>query len=225
MTRQFLRGILLSVCFVGLCSAQTKAPAPCGPVPSENQLRWQELEYYAFIHFSLNTYTDQSWGYGNEDVNLFNPVELDCRQWARICKQAGMKAIILVAKHHCGFCVWPSKYTEYSVKNSPWRDGKGDLIREMADACQEYGLKLGIYVSPWDRNHPEYGRPEYITYFRNQLTEVLTNYGPIFEVWFDGANGEGPNGKKQVYDWHAYYDLIRKLQPDAIIAIMGPDVR
>jgi alpha-L-fucosidase len=233
MTRQLLRGILLSVCFIGLCSAQTKAPEPCGPIPSENQLRWQELEYYAFIHFSLNTYTDQSWGYGNEDVNLFNPTELDCRQWARICKQAGMKAVILVAKHHCGFCVWPSKYTEYSVKNSPWRDGKGDLVREMADACNEYGLKLGIYVSPWDRNHPEYGRPEYITYFRNQLTEVLTNYGPIFEVWFDGANGGtgyygGANENRRIdrktyYDWPNKYKLIRKLQPDIVIWNDGGD--
>jgi alpha-L-fucosidase len=233
MTRQLLRGILLSVCFIGLCSAQTKAPEPCGPVPSENQLRWQELEYYAFIHFSLNTYTDQSWGYGNEDVNLFNPAELDCRQWARICKEAGMKAVILVAKHHCGFCVWPSKYTEYSVKNSPWRDGKGDLVREMADACQEYDLKLGIYVSPWDRNHPEYGRPEYITYFRNQMTEVLTNYGPIFEVWFDGANGGtgyygGANENRRIdrktyYDWPNTYKLIRKLQPDIVIWNDGGD--
>jgi alpha-L-fucosidase len=233
MTRQLLRGILLSVCFIGLCSAQVKAPEPCGPVPSENQLRWQELEYYAFIHFSLNTYTDQSWGYGNEDVNLFNPTKLDCRQWARICKEPGMKAVILGAKHHCGFCVWPSKYTEYSVKNSPWRDGKGDLVREMADACNKYGLKLGIYVSPWDRNHPEYGRPEYITYFRNQLTEVLTNYGPIFEAWFDGANGGtgyygGANENRRIdrktyYDWPNTYKMIRKLQPDIVIWNDGGD--
>ncbi len=233
MTRHFLCGIILSVCSISFSSAQTKAPAPCSPVPSENQLKWQEMEYYAFIHFSLNTYTDQSWGYGNEDVNLFNPTELDCRQWARICKEAGMKAVILVAKHHCGFCVWPSKYTEYSVKNSPWRDGKGDLVREMADACQEYGLKLGIYVSPWDRNHPEYGRSAYITYFRNQLTEVLTNYGPIFEVWFDGANGGtgyygGANENRRIdrttyYDWPNTYKLIRKLQPDIVIWNDGGD--
>jgi len=228
-----LCAILLSVCSIGLCSAQTKAPVPYGPVPSENQLRWQALEYYAFIHFSLNTYTDQSWGYGNEDVNLFNPKDLDCRQWARICKEAGMKAVILVAKHHCGFCVWPSEYTEYSVKNSPWRDGKGDLVREMADACEEYDLKLGIYVSPWDRNHPEYGKPEYITYFRNQLTEVLTNYGPIFEVWFDGANGGsgyygGADENRRIdrttyYDWSNTYKLIRKLQPEIVIWNDGGD--
>ena len=191
------------------------------------------MEFYAFIHFSLNTYTDQSWGYGNEDVNLFNPTELDCRQWARICKEAGMKGVILVAKHHCGFCVWPSKYTEYSVKNSPWRDGKGDLVREMADACKEYGLKLGIYVSPWDRNHPDYGKPEYITYFRNQLTEVLSNYGPIFEVWFDGANGGtgyygGADENRRIdrttyYDWSNTYKLIRKLQPNIVIWNDGGD--
>lgn len=234
MARPVLGGVILSVCgAIGLCSAQVEAPAPCGPIPSENQLRWQEMEYYAFIHFSLNTYTDQSWGYGDEDVNLFNPMELDCRQWARICKEAGMKGVILVAKHHCGFCLWPSKYTEYSVKNSPWRDGKGDVVREMADACEEYGLKLGIYVSPWDRNHPEYGRPEYITYFRNQLTEVLTNYGPIFEVWFDGANGGtgyygGANENRRIdrttyYDWSNTYKLIRELQPNIVIWNDGGD--
>ncbi len=229
----YLYGIILSVCLLDLCVAETKVPAPCGPVPTEKQLKWQELEYYAFIHFSLNTYTDQSWGYGNEDPDLFNPTELDCRQWARICKEAGMKAVILVAKHHCGFCVWPSEYTEYSVKNSPWRDGKGDLVREMADACEEYGLKLGIYVSPWDRNHPQYGQPEYITYFRNQLTEVLTNYGPIFEIWFDGAHGGtgyygGADENRHIdrstyYDWPTTYKLIRKLQPDIVIWNDGGD--
>jgi alpha-L-fucosidase len=213
--------------------AQTKAPAPFGPVPTANQMRWQEMEYYAFVHFSLNTYTDQSWGYGNEDINLFNPKELDCRQWARICKQAGMKGIIITAKHHSGFCLWPSKYTEYSVKNAPWKNGKGDIVREMADACKEYGLKLGIYLSPWDRNHPDYGKPEYITYFRNQLTELLTNYGPIFEVWFDGANGGtgyygGANENRKIdrttyYDWGNTYKLIRKLQPNIVIWNDGGD--
>ena len=233
MIRCILFGLMLCVSSISFSYAQTKSPAPYGPVPSENQLRWQKMEFYAFIHFSLNTYTDQSWGYGNEDVNLFNPTELDCRQWARICKEAGMTGVILVAKHHCGFCLWPSEYTEYSVKNAPWKDGKGDVVREMADACKEYGLKLGIYVSPWDRNHAEYGRPEYITYFRNQLTEVLTNYGPIFEVWFDGANGGtgyygGANGNRRIdrttyYDWSNTYKLIRKLQPDIVIWNDGGD--
>lgn len=213
--------------------AQVKPPAPYRPVPLVNQLKWQAMEYYAFVHFSLNTYTDQSWGYGNEDINLFNPKELDCRQWARICKESGMKGIIVTAKHHSGFCLWPSKYTEYSVKNAPWKNGKGDIVRELADACKEYGLKLGIYVSPWDRNHPDYGKPEYITYFRNQLTELLTNYGPVFEVWFDGANGGsgyygGANETRTIdrttyYDWSNTYKMIRKLQPDIVIWNDGGD--
>ena len=225
--------IVITICSIGTIYARVEAPAPCGPVPTPNQLRWQEMEYYAFVHFSLNTYTDQSWGYGDEDVALFDPADLDCRQWARICKESGMKGIILTAKHHCGFSVWPSQYTEYSVKNSPWREGKGDLVKEMAEACQEYGLKLGIYLSPWDRNHPDYGKPEYITYFRNQLTELLTNYGPIFEVWFDGANGGsgyygGANETRKIdrttyYDWKNTYDLIRKLQPDIVIWNDGGD--
>jgi alpha-L-fucosidase len=233
MIRNFFCAIIFLLCSTGVHYAQTKAPAPFGPVPNENQMRWQEMEYYAFVHFSLNTYTDQSWGYGNEDVKLFNPENLDCRQWARICKQAGMKGIILTAKHHCGFCLWPSKYTKYSVKNAPWKNGKGDVVREMADACKEYGLKLGIYLSPWDRNHPDYGKPEYITYFRNQLTELLTNYGPIFEIWFDGANGGsgyygGANETRKIdrttyYDWSNTYKLIRKLQPNIVIWNDGGD--
>jgi alpha-L-fucosidase len=233
MIRILFCGIILSVFSIGFSSAQTKAPPACGPVPSENQLRWQEMEYYAFVHFSLNTYTDQSWGYGNEDVKLFNPEKADCRQWARICKEAGMKGIIITAKHHCGFCLWPSEYTEYSVKNTPWENGQGDMVREMADACKEYGLKLGIYLSPWDRNHPDYGKPEYITNFRNQLTELLTNYGEIFEVWFDGANGGdgyygGANEIRKIdrttyYDWKNTYAMIRKLQPNIVIWNDGGD--
>ncbi|HMP94952.1 MAG TPA: alpha-L-fucosidase, partial [Phnomibacter sp.] len=186
-----------------------------------------------FVHFSLNTYTNKAWGYGDEDINLFNPEKLDCRQWARICKQAGMKGIIITAKHHSGFCLWPSKYTEYSVKNAPWKNGKGDVVKEMADACKEYGLKLGIYLSPWDRNRADYGKPEYITYFRNQLTELLSNYGPIFEVWFDGANGGngyygGANETRTIdrttyYDWPNTYKLVRQLQPNIVIWNDGGD--
>ncbi len=234
MTGRFLYGIILSVCCsIGFSSAQTDAPAPCGPVPSENQMRWQEMEYYAFLHFSMNTFTDQEWGNGDEDLKLFNPAELDCRQWARVCKEAGMKGIILTVKHHCGFCLWPSQYTEFSVKNTPWKGGKGDVVRELADACKEYGLKMGVYLSPWDRNRADYGKPEYITYFRNQLTELLTNYGPIFEVWFDGANGGtgyygGANENRRIdrttyYDWGNTYKLIRKLQPDIVIWNDGGD--
>lgn len=208
-------------------NAQTKSTKPCGPLPTENQLHWQDMEMYAFIHYSLNTYTDQEWGFGNEDPKLFNPTHLDCRQWARVCKQAGMKGIIFTAKHHCGFCMWPSAYTEYSVKNSPWKNGKGDVVRELADACREEGLKFAVYLSPWDRNHPEYGRPEYVTYFRNQLRELLTNYGEVFEVWFDGANGGdgwygGANETRKIdrttyYQWPETYKMIRQLQPTCLI--------
>ncbi|WP_333820888.1 alpha-L-fucosidase [Ohtaekwangia sp.] len=233
MIKKLITVIFILASTISIGMAQVKPPAPYRPVPLVNQLKWQAMEYYAFVHFSLNTYTDQSWGYGNEDINLFNPKELDCRQWARICKESGMKGIIVTAKHHSGFCLWPSKYTEYSVKNAPWKNGKGDIVRELADACKEYGLKLGIYVSPWDRNHPDYGKPEYITYFRNQLTELLTNYGPVFEVWFDGANGGsgyygGANETRTIdrttyYDWSNTYKMIRKLQPDIVIWNDGGD--
>ena len=206
---------------------------PCGPVPNENHLRWQDMEMYAFIHYSMNTYTDEEWGFGNEDLKLFNPSDLDCRQWARVCKQAGMRGIIFTAKHHCGFCMWPSAYTEYSVKNTPWKNGKGDVVRELADACREEGLEFAVYLSPWDRNHPEYGRPEYVTYFRNQLRELLTNYGEIFEVWFDGANGGdgwygGANETRKIdrttyYQWPETYKMIRRLQPKCLIWNDGSD--
>jgi alpha-L-fucosidase len=213
--------------------AQVSSPQPVLPIPDANQLRWQQMEYYSFVHLSVNTYTDMAWGFGNEDPQIFNPTELDCRQWVRIAKEAGMKGIVFTAKHHSGFCLWPSKYTEYSVKNSPWRDGKGDMVKELADACKEYGLKFGVYLSPWDRNHPDYGKPEYITYFRNQLTELLTNYGDVFEVWFDGANGGtgyygGANENRKIdrdtyYDWKNTYALVRKLQPEIVIWNDGGD--
>ena len=188
---------------------------------------------YAFIHYSLNTYPDQEWGFGNEDPKLFNPSDLDCRQWARVCKQAGMRGIIFTAKHHCGFCMWPSKYTEYSVKNSPWKNGKGDVVRELAEACKEEGLEYAVYLSPWDRNHPEYGKPAYVIYFRNQLRELLTEYGEIFEVWFDGANGGdgwygGANETRKIdrttyYEWPETYKMIRELQPKCLIWNDGSD--
>ncbi len=227
MIKNLLASLLLSLFSIGVCSAQVKAPAPFGPVPSENQMRWQEMEYYAFLHFSLNTYTDQSWGFGNEDIKTFNPTNLDARAWVRTCKESGMTGVIIVAKHHCGFCVWPSKYTDYSVKNAPWKKGQGDIVRDVAKACKEYGLKFGVYLSPWDRNRADYGKPEYITYFRDQLTELLTEYGPVFEVWFDGANGGtgyygGANENRKIdsktyYDWPNTYALVRKLQPKIVI--------
>ena len=228
-----LRAICLAfvITFLSVCHAV--AQTACGPVPNENQLRWQQMEVYAFIHYSLNTYTDQEWGFGNEDPQLFNPSDLDCRQWARVCKQAGMRGIIFTAKHHCGFCMWPSAYTDYSVKNSPWKQGKGDVVRELADACREEGLEFAVYLSPWDRNHPEYGRPAYVEYFRNQLRELLTNYGDIFEVWFDGANGGdgwygGANETRKIdrttyYEWPETYKMIRELQPKCLIWNDGSD--
>ncbi len=215
---------------------QTPPPSAVGPLPAERQLKWHQLEFYAFVHFNMNTFTDIEWGTGGESPELFNPTELDCRQWARVCKEAGMKGIILTAKHHDGFCLWPSEFTEHSVKNSPWKDGNGDVVRELADACQEYGLKLGLYLSPWDRNHAEYGTDTYITYLRNQLTELMTNYGEVFEVWFDGANGGtgyygGANEERRVdrktyYDWSNTRQIVRDLQPNAVMfSDAGPGVR
>jgi alpha-L-fucosidase len=195
-------------------------------VPSPRQLEWQKREFTAFVHFGMNTFMDREWGDGKENPAAFDPTDFDARQWARVIKDAGMKMLILTAKHHDGFCLWPSKFTEHSVKNSRWRNGKGDVVREVATACREYGLKFGVYLSPWDRHEKTYGdSPAYNKHFRDQLRELLSDYGDISEVWFDGACGEGPNGKKQVYDWQSYYRVIRELQPNAVIAIMGPDVR
>jgi alpha-L-fucosidase len=193
--------------------------------PSPRQFSWQQMELTAFIHFGINTFTDREWGDGTENPQLFNPTQLDAEQWVLTCKNAGFKLIILTAKHHDGFCLWPSNYTEHSVKNSPWKNGQGDVVKEVADACRKYDVKFGVYLSPWDRNSAYYGTDEYNDYFVNQLTELLTNYGTISEVWFDGANGEGPNGKTQEYDNARWNAVIRNLQPDAVISIAGPDVR
>lgn len=194
--------------------------------PSARQLAWYDTEFYAFVHFTVNTYTDLEWGLGNEDEKIFNPYDLNCDEWVEAVKSAGIKGLVLTAKHHDGFCLWPSKYTEHSVKNSPWKNGQGDVVRECADACRRGGIKFGVYLSPWDRNSKYYGTPEYNDYYCNQLTELLTNYGELFMVWFDGACGEGPNGKKQVYDFDRYISLIRKYQPNAcIFNDHGPDVR
>jgi alpha-L-fucosidase len=193
--------------------------------PSPRQFSWQQLELTAFIHFGINTFTDKEWGDGTENPQLFNPTHLDAEQWVLTCKNAGFKLIILTAKHHDGFCLWRSNYTEHSVKNSPWKNGQGDVVKEVADACRKYDVKFGVYLSPWDRNSAYYGTDEYNDYFVNQLTELLTNYGTISEVWFDGANGEGSNGKIQEYDNARWNAVIRNLQPDAVISIAGPDVR
>lgn len=194
--------------------------------PSKRQLEWQQTEFYAFVHFTVNTFTDKEWGDGTERPEIFNPVKLDARQWCKAIKTAGMKGLILTCKHHDGFCLWPSRFTNHTVAASPYKDGKGDIVREVSEACSEFGLKFGIYLSPWDRNNQLYGQGKaYDDFFVNQLTELLSNYGKVFSVWFDGACGEGPNGKKQVYDFERYYKVIRDLQPDACISVCGPDVR
>lgn len=190
-------------------------------VPTKRQMEWQRREFIAFVHFNLFTFARDSNEAGAE---LFHPKALDAAQWVQVCKDAGMKMLILTAKHHRGFCLWPSKYTEYSVESSPWKEGRGDVVREVADACREAGLEFGIYLSPWDMHEPSYGTPAYDEFFKNQLRELLTDYGPIAEVWFDGHYG-GPKGQKHDYKWQEYYRLIWELQPDAVIAISGPDAR
>ena len=215
---------------------EVPAPTPIGALPTAKQIAWHEMEYYAFIHFNMNTFTDMEWGTGAESPTLFNPTELDVNQWVKVVKDAGMKGIIITAKHHDGFCLWPSQYTEHSVKNSPWKDGKGDLVKELSEACQKEGIKFGVYLSPWDRNHPQYGKDEYVTYYHNQLRELLTNYGKVFEVWFDGANGGtgyygGANENRQIdaktyYQWDKIYQIVRELQPEAcMFGDEGPDIR
>lgn len=195
-------------------------------VPSERQLTYEKMEFFCFIHFTVNTFTGSEWGDGKEDVSIFNPTELDARQWVKTAKDAGMKGLILTCKHHDGFCLWPSKYTEHSVKNSPYKNGNGDIVREVSEACKEFGLKFGVYLSPWDRNNSSYGKgKKYDDYYVNQLTELLTEYGELYTIWLDGACGEGANGKVQKYDWNRYYKVMRELQPNAVISISGPDVR
>ena len=202
-------------------------PEAFGPVPLERQQAWQEMETYAFIHFTTNTFTDKEWGYGDAEPDVFNPTEFDAEKWMQALKSAGMKGVVLTCKHHDGFCLWPSEHTDYSVKNSCWRDGKGDVVGDVAKAARKYGLKFGIYLSPWDRHDLRYGTPAYIDYYRNQLRELLTNYGPVFEVWEDGANGgDGYYGgaceqrkidAKTYYDWPNTNALVHELMPDAVV--------
>ncbi len=223
--------------FLGTCtSTQVAPPVPLLPVPTERQLAWHEMEQYAFVHFTTNTFTDKEWGYGDEDPAIFNPSHFDPEQWCRVFRDAGLQAVILTCKHHDGYCLWPSNHTEHSVKNSPWKNGQGDVVRELRDACDQYGLKFGIYLSPWDRNHADYGREAYIEYYRNQLKEIFTSYGPIFEMWFDGANGgtgfyggadERRNiDKKTYYDWPTTLEMVRRMEPEVIFfSDAGPDIR
>lgn len=214
------------VAFPADATAAEKIEMASRLVPTPQQLEWQRMELTAFLHFGVNTFTGREWGDGTEDPAIFNPTSLDCEQWVRTLKESGFKMAIITAKHHDGFCLWPTKTTRHSVASSSWKDGKGDVVRELRDACKKYGIKFGVYLSPWDRNASCYGdSPAYNQFFIEQLTELLTNYGEVHEVWFDGANGEGPNGKKQIYDWDAILKTIRRLQPKAVTAIMGDDVR
>jgi len=231
-----LNALMALAVLAGCQQREPEPPALLMPIPSEAQLRWHEMEMNAFIHFTTNTFTDLEWGYGDESPAIFNPTEFDAEQWIRTFKEVGFKGAILTCKHHDGFCLWPSQYTEHDVEKSPWRDGKGDVVKEVAEACRKHGLQFGVYLSPWDRNHPEYGRPGYVTYYRNQLEEIFTNYGPVFEMWFDGANGGtgyygGADEKRTIrgatyYDWPATLEMVRGIEPDVIFfSDAGPGVR
>jgi alpha-L-fucosidase len=235
MNNTYCRLFLVSLGMISALRA-VPPPAPFGAVPSARQLAWHQLEAYAFVHFTVNTFTDKEWGYGDESPALFNPTAFDADQIVDTVKAAGLSGVILTAKHHDGFCLWPSRHTDRSVAHSPYRNGQGDVVREISDACRRAGLKFGIYLSPWDRSRADYGQPAYVEYYRNQLRELLTNYGPIFEVWFDGANGGDGyyGGAKETrkidnttyYDWANTWKIVRALQPTAaIFSDGGPDVR
>jgi len=218
--------ITLLVTLITISCVSNKPPESYGAVPSERQLIWHNMKYHAFIHFGPNTFTDIEWGHGDESPDIFNPTELDCRQWAKAIKDAGMEGAVITAKHHDGFCLWPSAYSTHTVRESQWRNGKGDVLQELSEACMEFGIKFGVYVSPWDRNHPTYFTDEYNTVFKNMLEEVLTNYGEVYYVFFDGAFSVGPNGKRQEYDWTGFTEVVRRCQPNAVIfSDAGPDVR
>jgi alpha-L-fucosidase len=218
---------LILVSILNLMTAgYSQSDSGCGPLPSSRQLKWQDANFYLFVHFGPNTFTNLEWGKGSEQEAVFNPTALDCRQWCRIAKAAGAKGIILTAKHHDGFCLWPSAYSSHTVAQSSWRNGKGDVLKELSEACKAYGLSFGVYLSPWDRNHPAYGTPAYNDVFVNMMKEVVARYGPFFEFWWDGANGEGPNGKKQQYDWHRFESTMRSIAPETpVFSDIGPDIR
>ena len=208
------------------CSIDAQPIKPVMPIPTREQLVWHEKEFYLFIHFGPNTFSDKEWGDGKESPEIFNPTKLDCDQWASIAKQAGAKGIILTAKHHDGFCLWPSKNSTHTVRESKWMDGKGDVVKALAAACRKAGIEMGVYLSPWDRNHPAYGTPQYNDVYIATMKELLTQYGKFFELWWDGANGEGPNGKKQVYDFKRFRDSAFSWQQQLIIfSDIGPGVR
>ncbi|HQU57511.1 MAG TPA: alpha-L-fucosidase, partial [Chitinophagaceae bacterium] len=210
--KKFLFIILLLSAIVGKAQKESTSP-----LPNRYQLAWHDMEYYLFVHFGPNTFDGKEWGSGKESPDVFDPTQFDPRQWCRIARAAGAKGIIITAKHHDGFCLWPSKHSSYTVKESKWRHGYGDVLRELSYACREYGLKFGVYLSPWDKNHPDYGTDEYNDVFKDMLKEVLKNYGPVWELWLDGANGEGPNGKMQKYDWEKFIKTVRKVSPATVI--------
>lgn len=218
---------LLAVAAIAVFSCtRIDAPAPYGVLPTEAQVEWQKMEYNLFMHFGPNTFTGAEWGSGQEKAELFNPTAMDCGQWASIAKAAGMKGIIITAKHHDGFCLWPNPVSRHTVAQSSWRDGKGDVLKDLSEACDEYDLGFGVYISPWDRNDPHYGTDEYNDVFVKTLESALGNYGHVFEQWFDRACGEGPNGKQQIYDWPLFNSTVLKMQPDAIIfSDYGPGCR
>ncbi|TKG91509.1 alpha-L-fucosidase [Puteibacter caeruleilacunae] len=234
---QYIRLIILTLLTFGVIScAQVTPPQPYGAVPSEAQMQWHNMEYFSLVCYGLNSYTEEEWAYGDVDPKLFNPSDLDTDQWARVTSEAGMKGLILVAKHHDGFCLWPSKYTDYSVESTPWKNGQGDVLGDLAKSCKKYGLKLGVYLSPWDRNHAEYGRPAYVDYYYKQLEELLTEYGEVFEFWIDGANGGtgyygGANERRNIdrktyYGYDKIFSIVKKHQPGAVIfSDVGPGTR
>lgn len=218
--------LFFACCFCVIFLANAQSVQPFGPLPSARQLPWSNMEFYLFVHFGPNTFTDLEWGKGTEHEEVFNPTDLDCRQWCRVAKAAGAKGIIITAKHHDGFCLWPSKYSTHTVAQSKWKNGKGDVLQELRNACNEYGLKMGVYLSPWDRNHPAYGTAAYNDVFINMMKEIVQKYGPFFEFWWDGANGEGPNGKKQVYDFAKFEKTLRAIAPNTVVfSDIGPDIR
>ena len=217
---------LLLFCFSVLSAFAQLPPDPYGPVPTAAQVQWQQMEMNMFVHFGPNTFTGKEWGEGTETEDIFQPSQLDCDQWARVAKEAGFKGIIVTAKHHDGFCLWPNPTSTHTVRQSVWRNGHGDVLKELSDACKRAGLKFGVYISPWDRNAPTYGTPAYNRTYCRTLRSALSHYGPVFEMWFDGANSEGPNGKRQVYDWKRFHRTVRRLQPQAVMfSDVGPGCR